>query len=544
MPQIEEWDLHSELHDLLQSFTRSAHPINVLLVGPAGAGKSTLVTHAARASSLPVIALPPSVLSCDSSEAVEEGLASMLAEAEERAPCVLLLDDADHWLPPSVSSPAHLHLLALLCERILELREPPHIRIAFIAVTRNAQGLHPALRSSMTALTTICVRPLGESERANILRSALQAPDADIDSLVARTPGYVAADAARLLLEARRLARASSALTLTSEHVRAALPRIRPLLLGAHSARWHFGAPRSPVTPLFGLERAESALRAALAGAFARGDSPAHTALQAVGRARGVLVHGPSGSGKSALLARAARHAHADAHVLRVDAVDVVSAIVGAAERALAELFSAMRAAAPALLVLENLQLLAPHRDALEEAPGSAARALERVLATLLVEIDGVHADSVRPVLLLASAPSLDMVDPAMLRPGRFEVHVETTLPDKDARRLLLEYAVGSMLPVHARGMVLAQSELIDGLAGVTEGWTAADITALVREIVFGIVREEEVAIEEEAWMKALAAEKIIEKLNTFLVRRLDKKAVDRVGNDGFREHLNAAASD
>lgn len=503
----------SRLHIVLSRFVREPSTSCVLLEGAAGTGKTTLVHLASAASDLELITVSP----CAFTEQEPTKLARAFSNAQTNAPCVLFIDDIDHWIPPTLH-PSRLHILADICERLQSQREMAPICI--VATARSAKDVHPVIDSALSPYELVHIRPLDESDRLRILREAL--PDASsLDALVKRTPGYVVADMAKLLLEGKRIAQREG-LKRSSVHVMTALPLVRPLLLGGAANDAQFVHANQPAR-LYGLEGAERKIRALLSCSFGSDIGPARAALRAVGLPRGAVVHGVSGSGKSTLLELAAVEAASfGAHVLRVDAVDVLSSVIGAAERAITRLFGALRASAPAVLIVENVQLLAARRG---DGVDGAARALERVLATLLVELDGVGKHD-GAVLVLASAPDLGQVDAAMLRPGRLEVHVETGLPDLSARRLILEHALRNMLPERAVEPVLARRDVIEELVMATEGCAAAHINALVQEVVFGIVRDAKVSPNEEEWLGTLTPDTIVRWLETRVQRELKSRVL------------------
>ncbi len=523
-----DWEIDSELHQLLDDFGKNPAPLRLLVEGPAGCGKTTLVHKAAQRASLTILQFDGDTLACRNAEQVEENVVEVKAEAIERAPCILLVDDADLWLPKQMANPAQFHFLAHLAEAVRELDEEPVPSVALVLVVRNRTELHPALKCQR--LRVVPVRPLVESERAMIIRGAVSGNvrDEDIDDVVVRTPGFVTVDMAQLLLEARRIAMSDS---LRLEHVDKAIGQVQPLLLGEHGKKWRFstaGLEKDSLPALHGLTVAETTIRTAMNAAFSRLQ---HVSLDAMGRVRGILVHGPTGTGKTALLERAATWlARGTVHVLRVDAVDVVDAVIGAAERAITRLFAVARAAAPALLILENLHLLAPRREELDktrDGGSGAAAAFERILATLLVELDGARRSS-EPVVVLASTPIIELVEPAMLRPGRIELHIRTELPNDNARRAIFRDVVSNGLPLETGSSVMKNETLIMQMVRVTCGKTAAYIGSLVSETVFAILRSDGLLADGGAKLSNAAESLTCERVTAELGRRIMEIERDR----------------
>lgn len=192
---------------------------------------------------------------------------------------------------------------------------------------------------------------------------------------------------------------------------------------------------------------------------------------------RGVLIYGPAGCGKSALAHAAA--AESTANVLSVQAANVLGAVVGSSEAAVRALFARARAAAPCILILDHIEALAPVRG----HDTSSARSLDRTLSVLLSEMDGVGTSSGdlgatgalgRQVVVIAIAEHRDALDPAILRPGRLDEHIELGLPDSSAREAILRW--------HARAMPLAADVDMRELAQRTHGFSGAELQNVVRE--------------------------------------------------------------
>ncbi len=305
--------------------------------------------------------------------------------------------------------------------------------------------------------------------------------------------------------------------------------------MGCDNTQWRFlSAGSVPEQPLFGLRHAQELLRQCLHAVFSHGsaasdgEASSRKALAALGHCRGIVLYGESGTGKSALLRRAvSMMPQGTVNVLTVDSTDIVSSIIGEAERLVVQLFAAARSAAPTLLLIENLHILAPRRSDAESSArndgGSASKAFERLLSTFLVELDGVRQETApeKQILLLSTTSSLDLVDPAMLRPGRFELHIEMELPNVEHRQQVFEHAFSSMVPEDSREELLKDAELIRSLSLVTEHWNVADIFALMRETIFGILRDGSVPASESAWKQALTSSRIAAELNKYLAIQL-----------------------
>jgi transitional endoplasmic reticulum ATPase len=188
---------------------------------------------------------------------------------------------------------------------------------------------------------------------------------------------------------------------------------------------------------------------------------------------RGLLLYGPPGCGKTFLVKAIA--GSGQANVLSVKGAELLSKWVGESERAVRELFRRAREAAPTLVFLDEVDALAPVRG--QSTDGGTT---DRVVASLLTELDGV--ESLRDVVVIGATNRPDLVDPALLRPGRLERLVFVPPPDADARAQILAAAAKSV-PMDAAVDLVA-------LGRRTEGFSAADCAALVREAALTAMRE------------------------------------------------------
>jgi transitional endoplasmic reticulum ATPase len=188
---------------------------------------------------------------------------------------------------------------------------------------------------------------------------------------------------------------------------------------------------------------------------------------------RGVLLYGPPGCGKTYLVKAIA--GTGKANVLSVKGAELLSKWVGESERAVRELFRRAREAAPTLVFLDEVDALAPVRG-----QASDGGTTDRVVAALLTELDGV--ESLRNVVVIGATNRPDLVDPALLRPGRLERLVYVPPPDADARADILRAA--------ARSVPLAADVDLAAVASTLDGFSAADCTALVRESALAAMRE------------------------------------------------------
>jgi transitional endoplasmic reticulum ATPase len=189
--------------------------------------------------------------------------------------------------------------------------------------------------------------------------------------------------------------------------------------------------------------------------------------------AKGILLTGPPGSGKT-LLAKAVAH-EGGVNFISVKGPELLSKWVGESEKGIREVFKKARQAAPCIVFLDEIDALAPERG----GGAGEGHVSERVVSQLLTELDGI--EELRGVVILAATNRPDIIDPALLRPGRFDVQIEVPPPDVAARR--------AILAVHTQRKPLAADVDLDALAAGTEGLVGADLAGLCREAAMAAIR-------------------------------------------------------
>jgi len=451
-----------------------APPRGVLFTGPPGSGKTLLARAVAEESGAAFFRIDgPEIVSKHYGDS-EAKLREVFAAAEKRAPAVIFLDEIDAIAPKREALSGEKQLERRVVAQLLTLMDGLERRgqVVVMAATNMPHALDPALRRPGRFDREIAFSAPDRAARRAILALHLErtplARDADLDAAAEATPGYVGADLAALAREAAMaaVARAAAeaggvdaidagALCVTAADLEAARAAVGPSALRATrieipDARW---------SDVGGLEDAKQALTEAVIWPMRH-----QGAFRALGLrpASGVLLAGPPGGGKT-LLARALA-AESQANFIVARGAALVSRWLGDAEKAVAELFAQARHAAPCILFFDEIDAIAPAR-------GDADAAMTRVVAQLLVEIDGVA--QARGVFLLGATNRADAIDPALLRPGRFDEIIRIGPPDGRAR--------AEILAVHTAAAPLAPDVDLAALADRAEGLSGAEIEALVQ---------------------------------------------------------------
>lgn len=448
-------------------------PRGVLFCGPPGSGKTLLARTVARQTGAAFFQIDgPEILSKHYGES-EAALRQVFEAAGRSQPAIIFIDELDSLAPRRDALSAEKQVERRVVAQLLTLMDgmADRGRVVVMAATNLPDSIDPALRRPGRFDREIAFLPPTDAERREILAVHLAdaplAPDVDLDRIAGAARGYVGADLAALAREAAMAALARSVRAAGSEaavrieeiHVTQAdldlgLARTGPSLLrGAGSA----------VTPLAwgdvgGMEEAKAALRRAVEWP---GRHRAAMAALRISAPRGILLTGAPGAGKT-MLARALA-GEAAMNFVPVRPPDIVSHLMGDAERAVMALFDRARHAAPSLLFFDEFDALAPRR-------GTAGALFDRIVAQLLVEIDGIFAGE--GVTILAATNRAAAIDPAILRPGRIDLVIDLPRPDTAGRE--------AILTVHLRNRPCAADVDIADLARKTGGASGADLADIV----------------------------------------------------------------
>jgi transitional endoplasmic reticulum ATPase len=486
--RLTEWfELTFHRPDLLRSLGAGTR-LGVAVHGPEGVGKATMVRAVARDAGAQVVELAaPSVAAVQADAAIQR-VHDVVAAASRRQPSVLLITDIEALLPATNPPP--------LATVVLDALAPALDRIALVVTSAHPESVDPRLRAPELIDRELSLGLPDARTRADLLRVLLAAvplaTDVDLAAVGERTPGFVAADLVALRREAavraalRHTCATGTDLVLMQQDLIGALDTVRPISMSTSDT---VNAGGLTLDDVGNMTQTKQALTEAVLWPLRYPDS--FTRL-GVDPPRGVLLYGPPGCGKT-FLVRALAGSGA-LNVFSVKGAELLDKWVGESERAVRELFRRASDASPALIFLDEVDALAPRRGG-----SSDAGVGDRVVAALLTELDGV--EPLRDVVVLGATNRPDLIDPALLRPGRLERLVYVPPPDAPVRAAILRST--------ARNTPLSADVDLDALAAELEGYSAADCAALIREAALTAMRESLDATEVTASQLAAARQAV-----------------------------------
>ncbi len=462
--RLTEWlKLALDEPGLLKTLGATAN-LGVLVSGPAGVGKATMVRTVCAGRRL--VELDGPEVGALRAEDRLGSVASAVATVRDGGG-VLLITDIDALLPTTAEPVATLILT--------ELRNAVATAgVAFVSTSAVPESADVRLRAP-----DLCDRELGLSlpdaairrQLLEVLLRGVPTDNLNLDEIAERTPGFVVADLAALVREAalRAAARASEdeqPPRLTQGDLAGALSVIRPL---SRSAAKEVAVGSITLDDVGDMAETKQALTEAVLWPL---QHPATFERLGVDPPRGVLLYGPPGVGKTFVVRALASSGRLSVHAVK--GAELMDKWVGASEKAVRDLFRRARDSAPSLVFLDELDALAPRRG-----QSFDSGVTDRVVAALLTELDGI--EPLRNVVVLGATNRPDLIDPALLRPGRLEKLVFVEPPDADARRDILRTA-GKSVP-------LSDDVDLDALADDLDGYSAADCVALLREAALTAMR-------------------------------------------------------
>ena len=481
----EELELVREIIELPLSnpelFTRLGidPPKGVLLYGPPGTGKTLIARAVANEVDAHFDTIHgPEIVSKYKGES-EERLREAFETAAENAPAVIFLDELDSIAGTRDDSADMENRVVAQLLTLLDGLDSDE-EVVVIGATNRVDDIDPAIRRGGRFDREIEIGVPDQAARREILdvhtRDMPLDEGVDREALAGRLHGFVGADIASLAREAgmaalRRREHTDDQGRPDPDEVLVERSDFETALTGIEPSGMREYVAESPGTSfedVGGLEATKRRLTEAIEWPLSYG--PLFEAA-ATDPPTGVLLHGPPGTGKT-LLAEAIA-GESGVNFVRVAGPEVLDRYVGESEQAIRDLFERARQTAPAIVFLDEIDAIASQR-------GDGNEVTERVVSQLLTELD--RAADHPKLVVLAATNRKEEIDPALLRPGRLEQHIEVPNPDESARREILD--------VHTRGSPLGEAFDIDRLAAETTGYSGAQLEALVREASMRAIRE------------------------------------------------------
>ena len=470
-------------------------PAGVLLHGPPGSGKTLLAKAVANESEANFILVNgPEIMNKFYGES-ERKIRSIFEEAEKNAPSIIFFDEIDAIAPKREETYGEVErrVVSQLLTQMDGLKKRG--KVVVIGATNRPNAIDPALRRPGRFDREISIGVPNKKGRLNILKIHTRlmplTKDVSLEKLAEVTHGFVGADLSALTKEAamnvlRRILpdiklgekseipkKILENLKITSKDFQEALKIVRPsvlreVLIETPNIKWE---------DIGGLANIKKELKETIEWPL---KNPKIFKRMGIRPPRGLLIYGPPGTGKTLLAKAVAKEA--EANFISVKGPELLNKWVGESEKGIRKVFERARQVAPAIIFFDELDAIAPRRGAYE----GEGNVTERVVNTLLAEMDGL--EDLHDVIIIGATNRPDVIDPALLRPGRFDRLLLTPPPSEEGRIQILK--------IHTQKMPLAKDVDLKELSTLTDGYVGADVEALCREAGIEALRENVEAVE------------------------------------------------
>tara|TARA_Y100000310_G_scaffold339280_1_gene431505 strand:- start:14601 stop:16883 length:2283 start_codon:yes stop_codon:yes gene_type:complete len=469
-------------------------PQGVLLYGPPGCGKTLLAKAVANESQANFILVNgPEIMNKFYGES-EKRIRQIFEEAEQKAPSIIFIDEIDAIAPKREET--HGEVERRVVAQLLTMMDGINKRgkVVVIGATNRPNSIDPALRRPGRFDREISFGVPNKKERLEILkihtRNMPLAKEVNLTELSDITHGFVGADLSALAKEAamnvlKRLlptlnVKEDQPLTeellnkiiINPDDFKEALKTVRPsalreVLIEKPNVKWG---------DVGGLSTVKQELKEVVEWPLTNPESFKKLGIRPP---RGVLLYGPPGCGKT-LLAKAVAH-ECQANFIQIKGPELISMWVGESEKGVRKIFEKARQASPTIIFFDEIDSIASRRGL-----DQGAKATERVVNQLLSEMDGL--EELNDVIVIAATNRPDIIDPALLRAGRFDRLILTKTPEKESRLEILK--------IHTKNMPLTKDVDLKELAQLTDGFVGSDVEALVREAAMLALRKNMLAKE------------------------------------------------
>jgi len=465
-------------------------PKGVFLYGPPGCGKTLIARAVANETDAYFSSVSgPEIMGKYYGES-EARLRSLFSEAQANAPAIIFLDEIESIAPKREEMGAEKQVERRVVAQLLALMDGLESRghIIVIAATNIPNAVDPALRRPGRFDREISISIPDKNGRLEIIqvhtRGMPLSDDVDLERLSSITHGFVGADLEALAREAAMTSlrkilpkvdfeldeipyETLLELEVTTDDFMEAMKEV-----GASAIREVFvEVPDVKWEDVGGLQDIKDKLEEAVEWPL---KYPEIFAKAKTNPAKGILLHGTPGTGKT-LIAKAVAN-ESEVNFISISGPSLMSKYIGESERGVREVFKKARQASPCILFFDEIDALVPQRG----GGGDATRVTERVISQFLTELDGI--EELKGVVVLAATNRVDIIDPAILRAGRFDLILELPIPDENTRY--------KIFGIHTKGKPLDKNVNLKELAKVADGWTGADIEAVVRSASMQAVKE------------------------------------------------------